>query len=211
MNRITSWNLSSPGSITTSKDNLYQFFSKRDGEINGSSWTCFTYSSITTEWIKTWNVLARVSGTKIFYKGCDKLALESSFGLHMGGRWGVTSKLSWQFRVLGLQAAFFCISFQPSVPILYFHTRAAAQLDSALPLLSAFLPFIPAQVPHSHLFLLPLMSASCNIHLRIPVLQDIIHGACRFWAESSGTGLQTVSERNPRQLTMQKIVNLVSV
>lgn len=154
---------------------------------------------------------ARVSGTKIFYKGCDKLTLESSFGLHMGDRWGVISKLSWQFRVLGLQAAFFGISFQPSVPILYFHTRAAVQLDSALPLPSAFLPFIPAQVPHSHLFLLPLMSASCNIHLGIPILQDILHGACCFWAESSGTGLHTVSERNPRQLTMQKIVNLVSV
>lgn len=95
---------------------------------------------------------ARLSGTKIFYKGGDKLPLESHSALHMGGTWRATSELSWQFRVLGLQAAFFCTSFQPSVPILYFHTSASAQFGSALPLLSAFLPFIPAQVPHSLCF-----------------------------------------------------------
>lgn len=95
---------------------------------------------------------ARVSGTKTFYKGCGKLPLENSSALHVGGRWGVTRRLSWQFRVLGLQAAFFCTSFQPPAPILHFHTSAAAQLGSALPLLSAFLPFIPVQVPHSPCF-----------------------------------------------------------
>lgn len=153
----------------------------------------------------------RVTGTKIFYKGCDKLPLESPFALHIGGRWGVTRKLSWQFRVLGLQAAFFYTSFQPSVPILYFHTSAAAQLGSALPLLSAFLPFIPAQIPHSHLFLFPLTSTSCNMHLGTPILHDILHGACCLWAESSGRGIQTAPERKPRQLTMQKIGNLGSV
>lgn len=105
--------------------------------------------SITTEQAKTWKCVGRGrSGTEVFYKGWGRAPLERHFALCMGARWRVTKRLSRQFKVLGLQTAFFLSSFQPTVPILYFHTGAAAQLGSALPLLSAHHSF-PSFLPRS--------------------------------------------------------------
>lgn len=72
----------------------------------------------------------------------------------------------------------------------------------------SFLPSIPAQVPDCCLFLFPLIFVLCNRDVGMVILQGILHRVCCLCAGSSGEELQTASERNPRLLTMQEIVNL---